>query len=160
MIKEGKIVCGFPGIGKSTYITKNFIIGRWIDFESSNFNKNNTEWYIDYCKCVMDLVRQGYNVFCSTHAPVVKYLSENTNINIVFPSDKIEKDWVKRLQNRYNADPSDKNKRALKFGEDYLIEAIGFLKENYSNNENINLVEIDSIDYKLEDILNKIIGVK
>ena len=160
MIKEGKIVCGFPGIGKSTYITKNFIIGHWIDFESSNFNKNNPEWYIDYCKCVIDLTRQGYNVFCSTHAPVVKYLSENTKINIVFPSDKIEKDWVERLQKRYDSDSSDKNKRALKFGKEHLIEAINFLKDNYTDNKNINLVEIEIIDYKLEDILNKIIGVK
>lgn len=158
--KEGKIVCGFPGIGKSTYIKKDFIIGNWIDFESSNFNKNNPEWYKDYCSCIIDLTSQGYNVFCSTHAPVIKYLSELKNINIVFPDEKIEKEWVERLTRRYNENPSDKNMRALKFGEQYLLEAIKFLKENYENNTHINLVSLKTIDYQLEDVLNNILGVK
>lgn len=144
------IICGFPGIGKSTLAKSDL---KYIDFESTNFDKSNPEWYLDYCECICDLSDQGYTVFCSSHSIVTKTLSRVRKIKIIYPALELYDAWYERVQQRYDNDPSEKNARALKFVKEYLDEGIVSVVENYSNNDNVELVPITDINYKLENII-------
>lgn len=150
MKTKGLIICGFPGIGKSTLANSRSDI---IDFESTNFNKTNENWYEDYCNCILDLSRQGYTVFCSTHEKVTNFLSTKTKINIIFPDYSLKEEWISRVKTRYEKDPSGKNLRALTFTENYLFEGITSVINNFKDNSNVKLIPIKDINYKLEDIL-------
>lgn len=145
------IICGFPGIGKSTLAKSD---RKYIDFESTNFDKSNPNWYKDYCNCVLDLNKQGYTVFCSSHDTVTKYLSNKAKISIVFPSIEIKDDWINRVRERYEKDKSEKNKKALAFVESYLEDGINNIYNNFENKDNIILIPIKNINYNLQDYID------
>ena len=70
--KKGLIIIGYQGIGKSTAAKH---IPNSIDLESSLFkidNKRHEDWYMVYAKIAVNLARQGYIVFTSSHKKVVK----------------------------------------------------------------------------------------
>ena len=113
---DGKIICGYPGIGKST-VCENRV---WfIDLESSNFYKDDgtkaDDWWIGYTNIAVDLAKQGYLVFTSCHEVVRNRLAEIApDITVVImPDESIEKEWRNRLEDRYLRDRSSKNYRAL-----------------------------------------------
>ena len=76
---KGLIICGYPGIGKSS-------IAGWnncIDLESSYFSRDekgfalcDTDWVTRYCKLAFDLARQGFTVLLSCHELVRNQLKE------------------------------------------------------------------------------------
>lgn len=45
-----------------------------IDLESSNYDKSNPNWYINYCEEALKLEREGKLVFVSSHKVVRDYL--------------------------------------------------------------------------------------
>ena len=114
-MNDGLIISGFQGIGKSTYAGTHI---NAIDLESSNFDKSNPKWYIDYCKTALDLMEQGYIVFVSSHKIVRDYLLRQTPKYVMVCPTKAMKDvWITDLKDRYLMDRSSKNYRAWKSAE-------------------------------------------
>jgi hypothetical protein len=129
------IICGYPGIGKSSVAKLN---PTFIDLESSNFYMNNIccdydneqkpvpdwdnrpkFWYIYYTNIAIDLSNKDYTVFLSCH-PEVRHQLEcrldeigDRNILVIIPSADIEKEWHDRLEDRYLLTHSPKDLRAL-----------------------------------------------
>lgn len=120
---RGLIVCGYPGVGKSS------IAGRHncIDLESSLFSHDidgdpldPNIWIPRYCEVAKDLARQGYTVLTSTHKKVIeafeqKKESDNVPKVIFCPRVGMKDEWIKRLKDRYVKMPSEKNQRAYEY---------------------------------------------
>lgn len=123
------IIIGFPCIGKSSVANEplhDYPFSGFIDLESSNFVKNDN-WVSEYCNVALDLSKQGYYVFVSSHESVRDYLSQFQNdddIIEVFPSLNMYDVWIKRLKNRYKNDSSDKNKRAYDYVSNNFFSAV------------------------------------
>lgn len=146
------IIIGYQGIGKSSV---SGIENGCIDLESSNFwndGKRHDDWYIYYCNIAVDLSKQGFTVFVSSHKEVRDYLlkfTDETMIVCVFPETYLKDEWIQRLQTRFDNDPSEKNFKALMSAEDRF--------EN-------NVIEMQSsghlyygieyMDYDLMDVVN------
>lgn len=128
-MNKGLIVCGYPGVGKSS------IAGRdnCIDLESSIFSHNfkgehvsySNAWYKRYCLVAIELASQGYTVLTSTHetvidtfahwdhqlAPVYKSIPK-----VIFcPRLDMKEQWIERLDSRYAAEQTEKDERAYKY---------------------------------------------
>lgn len=123
------IIIGFPCIGKSSVANEpinGYTFSGFIDLESSNFVKSE-HWVAEYCNVALDLSRQGYDVFVSSHEGVREHLSkfqDDDDIIEVFPSLNMYDEWVRRLKNRYNNDSSDKNKRAYDYVSNNFFSAV------------------------------------
>ena len=57
---EKMIICGFPGVGKSTLAK----FSNWVDLESTPFEKD----WVRYAKVAKHMSDNGYNVMVSTHS--------------------------------------------------------------------------------------------
>ena len=112
------IIVGFPAIGKSSVCAEQAKIDHsCIDLESSNFAKR-TGWVEDYIRVATDLHTQGFNVFVSSHKEVRDELLRVTNpgsVLLVFPCPELKDEWLRRLQERYQRNPSTKNYKALEY---------------------------------------------
>ena len=122
------IIIGYQGIGKSTYC-RNSEIHDAIDLESSCFKyldgTRPEGWELLYCKVAEDLSQQGFKVFTSSHAGVRAYLKNSKEkVYAIAPSPVIKDAWIKRLQDRYDADQSTKNFLALENAKDRLEENV------------------------------------
>ena len=129
------IICGYPGIGKSSIAKLN---PTFIDLESSNFYMNNVpydyssdqkeapnwdskpdNWYVYYTNIAIDLSNKDYTVFISCHPEVRRQLEYRLdeigsgNVLVIIPSADIEKEWHDRLEDRYLLTHSPKDLRAL-----------------------------------------------
>ena len=164
-MKKGLIICGYPGIGKSS-------IAGWnncIDLESSYFSFRNgapqkfSEWVPQYCDLADHLMRQGYTVLISTHEKVIEYFLKKRNeasrypVIIVCPEFKLRDDWLRRLSHRLNKYDLfySKNARALAHVYNNFMEDIVYL-----NNCGLPIYTITSIDYFLQDVVKDINEVK
>ena len=163
---NGIIVCGYPGIGKSS-------IAGWrncIDLESSYFSYRNgapqrvNEWIPQYCQVAYELMRQGYTVLVSTHEKVIEHFCAFINdghhhynpavpIVIVCPSLNLRNEWLKRLFKRLDVYDKyySKNERAYRHVSDHFTEDIMFL-----NTCGLPVYTIDTDDYFLQDHIIKI----
>lgn len=150
---KGLIIIGYQGIGKTS------IGGQkgCIDLESSNFyidEKRDKSWYKIYCKIALDLANQGYTVFTSSHQEVRDYFAKEINelpknvasIVIFCPKLTQKKEWIERLQERYDRTQSEKDKRALKSAIENFDSQIRDLVHS-----NFRCYSPDSIDYDLHD---------
>lgn len=122
------IVIGYQGIGKST-MSKKFL--ECIDLESSNFRIDGVrvdDWYKAYSNIALDLSRQGYIVFTSSHAPVREWLgtrnSTNEKIVICYPAIALKDQWIEKLQKRYDASSLRKDYAALMNAKDRYADNI------------------------------------
>ena len=160
---NGIIVCGYPGIGKSS-------IAGWrncIDLESSYFSFRNgvpqksNEWIPQYCKLAYDLMQQDYTVMVSTHEKVIEYFCAFINnshhrykpVVIVCPDIKLKYEWIKRLIGRLNVHDEfyNKNERAYIHVSDCFDRDIMFL-----NSCGLPVYTIDTTDYFLQDYIIQI----
>lgn len=122
---KGLIICGYPGVGKSS-------IAGWnncIDLESSCFSKRDdagtkNDWINDYCILAINLANQGFTVFTSTHSEVIQRLVlykgfGSVRIVIFAPKPEMRDEWAERLLKRclndepQNSQDNNKNYRAL-----------------------------------------------
>lgn len=148
------IIIGYPGIGKSSV---SGIENCCIDLESSNFwfnGKRSDNWYVYYCKVALDLSRQGFTVFTSSHEEVRDYLvghQEETLIVAVYPETWLETDWIARLKKRYEDDPSEKNYKALMNAKDRFEDNVKELEEWGGL-----FYGIQDMDYDLMDIVKRL----
>ena len=163
---KGLIICGYPGIGKSS-------IAGWnncIDLESSYFSFRNgapqkfNEWVPQYCRVAMDLAKQGYTVLTSTHEQVIKYFIEHAQgtelspsllgVAVFCPDYRHKPEWIERLNNRLCQDATDrlstdilqKDLRALKRIMEHFDEDIDFLY-----NCGLSVYIPSYMDYDLKD---------
>lgn len=171
-MKKGLIICGYPGIGKSS-------IAGWnncIDLESSYFSHDDEgnrimpdeAWVKRYCDMAILLARQGYTVMVSTHMAVVDQLKKsvceydrfkwNPRIIILAPHEDLKEAWAQRLLARwistseYHVD-YEKNYRAFAGGITYFHSNIASLIGSH-----IPIYFIRSIDYDLRDHILRIRG--
>lgn len=141
------IYVGFPCIGKSSIAgDKN------IDLESSNMfigDNRPEEWEKIYCNIAIDLSKQGFNVFVSSHFLVWKELkNRGQHFIAIFPSKHLEEVWTIRAEERYKNFPSDKNLKALNRIKSHFQEDIEELEKNCPEQYKL----VTSV-YNLNDIL-------
>ena len=122
---KGLIICGYPGVGKSS-------IAGWnncIDLESSLFShygpedscrKSDDKWVREYCNLAYYLALQGYTIMTSTHKAVIDYFNcfkvtyyKDVPIVIFCPRYDMKKAWAIRLVNRYLNSENKKDLRAF-----------------------------------------------
>ena len=153
----GKIIIGYPGVGKSTICSKD-AEHKFIDLESSNFHdgKEPEKWYCFYAQVAEDLASQGYNVFVSSHYDVVMALKMNVSnpdieVIAVCPSLEIESDWLGKLQTRYLESGLEKDRRAYYRARWNYKEDIGGLLDC-----GFNVIQIEDINYDLYTLINEV----
>lgn len=149
------IIIGYQGIGKSSVAKED---PNRIDLESSNFwynGKRNEDWYIYYCQMAMDLSRQGYTVFVSSHEVVRKFLAENNTtepVYVIFPDKSLKNEWIERLKRRYYDSNLNKDYKAWKNAEDRFSENITELEQPLGN---FKIRHIISTNYDLNNIVRQ-----
>ncbi len=154
----GMIIHGYPCIGKSSVGGMHHCI----DLESSTFydaeTKTDSKWYEKYCNVAIDLAKQGYIVFMSTHREVVDYMqahAANLKLNniegpyIIFPSKDLKYSWIIKAHNRFMVDQSNKNYRSFERMAAHFEEDIDYLSSFAKN----HLVILENNDYNLIDII-------
>ncbi len=153
-ILKGMIVCGYPGVGKSSVGAG---IG-WIDLDSSLFSQwqsddTNYDWVAHYVHVATELAKQGFTVLLSTHIDVIELLKnlEKIPVVIICPKLEMKEAWSKRLQDRFENDPSDKNARAWKGAIQYWDKKIQSLL-----NSGFPVYQLESLDYDLRDYILQI----
>ena len=147
------IIIGYPGIGKSSYAR--FKGDRHtIDLESSCFVKDEN-WAASYCNVAIDLSKQGFDVFASSHDAVRKHLlvSGYDKLFAVYPSSEIKKQWIVRLEARYKRTGLEKDLRSLERAKAYYDVDIAALKEDAFKMR--GWYEIRYPDYELGDAVEQ-----
>jgi hypothetical protein len=147
------IYVGYPGIGKTSTAKTESII----DLESSNFmidGERDKNWAIVYAKIAIDLDKQGYNVFVSSHKDVREALkSLKVKFYCIFPCLELKSEWIYRLTDRFLYDNSEKNEKSL-------IRCITSYYEDISDlmqEENQIIIEKSQYNsYKLKELCQNI----
>lgn len=154
--KAGVVIVGYQGIGKST-LAKTY--DKVIDLESSNYyvhGQRPIEWEYMYANTAMHLASQNKIVFVSSHAKVREYLRQmylespsNVYLFSVVPAIHLENQWLDKLRCRFQETSLDKDYRAYMNALDcYRNNIIDIIESP------IECIQIDSIDYDLQTILN------
>lgn len=160
---KGLIICGYPGVGKSSIAGWN----KCIDLESSWFSYDkdgnriypDEEWVGNYCSFAIDLAAQGYTVLLSTHQAVInqlrewKWLLDRDRVRAVIfvPREDMKKAWVERLVNRYLESDKDVDMRAFVGGIQYWNSKMATIRHS-----DFTVYCPDSIDYDFRDYILKI----
>ena len=146
------IIIGYQGIGKSTLAEQD---NNCIDLESSNFwvdGVRSSDWYRVYANIATHLSKQGYVVFVSSHQVVREALKNSDElVVVVFPAIHLKDEWIKKLEDRYNATKLEKDYKAWMNAVDRYEENIKEL-----DNHSMNTYEIADMDYNLEEIIESI----
>lgn len=166
----GMIIVGYPGIGKTTICGANKGI---IDLESSFFS-SLPFWDIVYVGVAIDLARQGYDVFVSSHARVINTLDtydrKGIDVSMIFPdaSEEMREKWIEKLRTRYEQSREnkdipfaviEKNYRALSRAEQYYQSDIQKLMAMDTGSVFFKYI-IHDINYDLESIIKEIKNVR
>lgn len=132
------IIAGYPGIGKTTLAKDNVKI---IDLESSIFNKKKVDWFIDYVNVAIELDKQGYDVFISTHEEVLSYLDCYLKDKwvLIYPTYELKDLWLKELETRLENDNTMKNLKACLRVKDKFDNDITSLMNNYKTAKHYRL---------------------
>lgn len=123
------IIMGYPGVGKTTYAKESD--ERVIDLESSLF-KGDFEQYI---KVALELEKQGYIVFVSSHVEIGELLKKaikdnpNLKVGVCYPIRDLKDEWLKKLRLRYQESNLEKDKRAVNHCDEYYIADIWYIEE-------------------------------
>lgn len=148
------IICGFPGIGKSTIAKEENVI----DLESSIFRTGKDGvrpllWEKYYCDMAIELSKQDNTVFVSTHSEVIKYLEKHCSepVMVMYPVEDLRDEWVERLKKRYEKSGLDKDFRAYISTNSKFNERVKELR-----NSKFGCIEITNMKYSLRKILDKL----
>lgn len=149
------IVIGYQGIGKSTMVQsdKNH---KWIDLESGSFWNNGVradDWYVAYTNIALDLARQGFNVFVSSHKQVREELLKSVryDIYVCYPTKELKRSWIMKLRDRYIFSTQEEKTKNYKA----MMNAIDRYDDNIDEltNSGFPCIEITTMDYRLSDLL-------
>ena len=122
MGKNGLIVCGYQGVGKSTLCRNGEVVTdhpevRCIDLESGNFwydGKRPFDWFRYYANFAKHLAAQGYVVFTASHKVFRDWMREQgIGFITLSPSVDLKDSWIEKLEKRYQATLLDKDYKAL-----------------------------------------------
>jgi len=94
----GRIICGFPGVGKSYLAEHN---PDFIDLESSDFDKQH--FPDNYVQCIKQHYLAGKTVLTSTHKEVLQELINDDDIKIFMicmPHLSLKKEYLDRYRYR------------------------------------------------------------
>lgn len=93
-----KIVCGFPGIGKTTVVQNN---DKVIDLDSFAYSRIQT-FPLNYIKAIIDADNAGYEyILISTHGSVRKLLQTlGMKYTNVYPEVDLSEEYIKRYRER------------------------------------------------------------
>ena len=151
---KGLIIVGYQGIGKSSCANAT---NECIDLESGNFwigNERSNDWHIPYCQIAMHLANQGYTVFTSSHKAVYEHfktmplLSNVAEIVVFCPDICHKKEWIERLQKRYDKTGLLKDYKALMNAKDRYKENIyELINSGLPVFQPGNCVDYDLMDY-------------
>ena len=148
----GKVVVGFPGIGKSTLAYNNDFV---IDLESSLFNINGKKpegWEIQYCTVARWLCRCGFTVCVSSHKEVRNELARKQADEqyIVYPAPELKDEWLRILAIRNALSNSEKDHVAYEYVKEHYDESIsGMMAET-----GFKHIVIRDMGYYLAEMLN------
>ncbi len=95
-----KVVCGFPGVGKTTLFNQlSKKKQKVLDSDSSKFDKKDfPENYINHIK---KSIKDGYTVLASSHDVVRDSLIDNKiPFILVYPSKELKQEYLKRYTDR------------------------------------------------------------
>lgn len=153
---SGCVIIGYQGIGKSTLSNDDM---RYVDLESGSFyvdGYRQDNWYIIYCNIAINLSKQGYNVFVSSHKVVRDYLLSNhrdVKILCCYPSPYLKDDWIQKLRSRYDSSKLDKDRKAY-------LNALDRYSDNVIEIRSCGAVpvEIDNMNYDLKTLVDKAIS--
>ena len=96
------IICGFPGVGKSTLAKSS----NWVDLESTPFEKD----WVRYAKVAKHMSDNGYNVMVSTHPQLLEQFEQmEVRYTVVIPPFTDESNYIKRYIKRGNDNNFIKN---------------------------------------------------
>lgn len=152
----GKIYVGFPCIGKTTLALND---DKFIDIDSSTMMENpdgmGYEWIRRdgleeiYTNVAFSLVRQGYNVFLSSHNLVTKRLkSLGIAFTVIVPSLGMKNAWIDKANARFLCSESDKDRRALIRIKEHFNEDVSELLAVKSEK-----IIIDNENYSLKGLI-------
>ena len=161
---KGLIICGYPGVGKSSIAGWNNCIdldSSWFSYdEEGNKKYPDDTWCVDYCDLAMRLASQGYTVLTSTHACVINELRDHkfvldykykVKVVIFVPRSDMKKAWIERLVNRYIESDKDVDMRAFVGGIQYWDSKMATIRHS-----DFTVYCPDSIDYDFRDYILKI----
>lgn len=152
------IIIGYQGIGKSTAAKDDLL---YIDLESTNFRvgpngEKDERWYAAYANVALDLSRQGYRVFVSSHAPVRKWLGEHQTpedfIFICYPAIELKDPWIDRLEKRFEQTGIRKDELALLNARDRYVNNIHEMIEDGKKYAFFDL-KINGMTYNLKTFI-------
>lgn len=122
MNRNGLIICGYQGVGKSTLCTNGEVVTghpevRCIDLESGNFwydGKRPFDWFRYYANFAKHLAAQGYVVFTASHKVFREWMNEQgIGFITLFPSAELKDEWISKLEARYDKTGLVKDYKAL-----------------------------------------------
>lgn len=91
-----KVISGFPGVGKSSYVKKNKDVQ---DSDSSKFDK--AEFPQNYIQHIKKCIADGKTVLVSSHKDVRDALiKEKINFTLVYPDKSLKDEYLKRYTER------------------------------------------------------------
>ena len=131
----------------------------FIDLESSNFwvnGERSEDWAKVYAKLALELSKQGFIVFTSSHKVVRDELDELTyedeyydeDVVVVYPSLSLKDEWIEKLRLRYESTKLDKDYRAYMNAKEKYEENISELMENPFDE-----IILSNIDYNLREAI-------
>lgn len=84
-----------------------------------------------YCKIAEDLSKQGYRVFVSCHKEVQEHFSRSDEyVMVLYPAIELKEQWLNRVRERFENEPSIKNAKALKAVDKYYDIQINSLNNS------------------------------
>lgn len=156
------IVVGYQGIGKST---ASHMSGEFVDLESGSFwvdGNRDANWARIYINIAEHLHAQGYIVLVSSHESVRNTLLSDiaegvipkSSVYCIFPDKSLRREWISKLELRYNSSQLEKDKKAY-------LNAVDRFEENIEEIANCGLYNyrITSNSYNLCDILRYLRGI-
>lgn len=156
----GMIVIGYQGIGKST-LANDTTHDNIIDLESSMFKINGQRdgnWERIYCRIAVSLAKQGNVVFISSHKEVRNELAIFTYVCpmvTITPALYLESEWISRLRERYESNPSEKNLAAYENAKACYEGNIIDIRSNSL----FDHIELRDINYLLEDVIDGLMKI-
>jgi len=160
MNKNGLIICGYQGVGKSTLCRNGESVTdhsevRCIDLESGNFwydGKRPYDWFRYYANFAKHLAAQGYIVFTSSHSVFRDWMCEQgIGFMTISPSIDLKDEWIAKLEARYNTTQLEKDYKALMNAKEMYEENVKDLQR-----EDYHYIICD-INYRMSDVVKEIV---
>jgi len=162
MNRNGLIICGYQGIGKSTLCMNGEVVTghpevRCIDLESGSFwydGNRPYDWFRYYANFAKHLAAQGYIVFTASHKVFREWMREQgIGFVTLFPSVELKDMWIAKLEARYNDTWLEKDYKALMNAKEMYEQNIDDLAGEG------NHYIISDIGYRMADVVKEIVEI-